>query len=118
SNNLSHLCASVCANRYARADRAAVGLGPLKLERKEVSLRGGVLEDRRLFVDVDDNHLWPAVAVEIAGSYAARRTRHEQRGTRLAADIVELSVAEVAVQDRRLAIRFPNRVPVHFRVDV
>src|SRR6185369_15771785 len=98
ADHLADLLAAACFHRDSRADGAAVRLRAGEFDGDGVLPRTGVLQEGGAVVDVRDEDLGAAVAVEVADGQSARRAQRREAGTRGGGDVGEVAVAEIAVQ--------------------
>src|SRR5262249_55911131 len=99
--------------------RAAIRARADELYEKPVARRRrAVVQQARWVVHVVDDDVLHAGVEEIAECGAARRLLFEQRRARAHRDVLEASVAEIAVQQLWLLVAVVSTEAVGFRIDV
>src|SRR5690349_10768987 len=87
------LCLSSVVRQNSSPDRAAIGFYPLELDFDPVCLAGEVVsQQRRRFVEVDDDDVDVAVIIEVSEGAAAAAMQGCNTGTRFSNQLFEYAL--------------------------
>ena len=104
---------------HASTDRRAIAFGPDQLHLDPVlPVASFVAQKRRQIIEVENERIDTAIVEVVAKGRATAGEALAYTGTHLRGDILEFAIAQVAIDDARVLVGFPEAIVIDLGINM